>query len=146
PRLSPFGNPAYLLNLLQRAATQIVVVHDDEPLLRGAEDHGLLASPAVRIAVDKHLLMIKVARLLEPRSDRLVGREDVLAGKPFRSLDSDPARLVHGAEDRELIQPAGLIVLGTMARGSMHQPSPVVDTDISGQHERARAVDEGVAV
>ena len=82
PRLAPVRQPMDALDRLERPAAQVVVVHADEPLLGGPEDHRLLASPAVGIAVHQRLLVIQVARLLQPGDDHLVGGEDLLAGQP----------------------------------------------------------------
>ena len=49
--LAPRGRPFHFLNFLERVLAQIVVLQIDEPLLRGAENHGIVAAPAVRIAV-----------------------------------------------------------------------------------------------
>ena len=57
PRLAPAGQPADLVDRLEGPAAQVVVVHADEPLLGRPEDHRLLASPAVRVAVHQRQLV-----------------------------------------------------------------------------------------
>ncbi len=70
PRLAPVRQPADLADRLQCPTAQVVMFDADEPLLGGPEDHRLLATPAMGIAVDQRKLVIKVARLLRvaPRS------------------------------------------------------------------------------
>src|SRR5205823_629331 len=51
PRLAPRGQPVDLADRLEGPPAQVVVVHTDEPLLGGPEDHRLLAPPAMGIAV-----------------------------------------------------------------------------------------------
>ncbi len=45
---APGGDPADLLDGVERALAEIVVLHADEPLLGGAEDGRVVAAPAVR--------------------------------------------------------------------------------------------------
>ena len=119
----------------------------DEPLLGRPEDHRLLAPPAVRIAVHERLLVDRGAPTPSSRSTiTRIGREDLLAGQPLRRLGGEPARLVDRAQDRKLIGPAGLVVLGAVAGGRVDQPGAVLDADVAGQHDRADAVDERVAI
>ena len=49
--LAPIGHPADLADGFERALAEVVTVHADEPLLGGAEDGGLVAAPAMRVAV-----------------------------------------------------------------------------------------------
>jgi hypothetical protein len=49
--LAPVGHPVHLADLAQRGLAQAGLLHADEPLRRGAEDHRRLVAPAVRIAV-----------------------------------------------------------------------------------------------
>ena len=51
-----------------------------------------------------------------------------------------------GLKTEKLIGPAGLVVFGTVPGGRVHQPGPVLDADVTGQHDRADAVDERVAI
>src|SRR5580698_8241701 len=53
---APRGYPLHILDGFQRPLAQIVAVHADEPLLSGAEDGGVVAAPAMRIAV-RYLLL-----------------------------------------------------------------------------------------
>src|SRR6202034_2471068 len=48
---SPAGNPLHFLDFGERILAEIFLVEADEPLLGGAEDHRILAAPAVRVAV-----------------------------------------------------------------------------------------------
>ena len=48
---APGGDPADLLDGLERALAEVVAVHADEPLLGGAEDDRIVAAPAVRVGV-----------------------------------------------------------------------------------------------
>ena len=51
-----------------------------------------------------------------------------------------------GLKIEKLIDPAGLVVLGTVAGGRVDQAGAVLDADVVGQHDRADAVDERVAI
>ena len=49
--LAPGRRPLHFLDVAQRVRAQALLVHADEPLRRGAEDHRRLVAPAMRIAV-----------------------------------------------------------------------------------------------
>ena len=140
------GSQLHLVDRLQGPPAQVVVVDGDEPLLGRPEDHRLLAPPAVGIAVHERLLVEQVARRLELLDDPGIGREDLLAGQPVGGLGGEPARRVDRAQDGELIGPAGLVVLGTVAGRGVDQAGAVLDADVAGQHDRADPVDERVAI
>ena len=114
------------------------MVDRDEPLLGRAEDHRLLAPPAVRIAVRERLLVEEMAGFSQLLHDHGIGGEDLLAGQPVRGIRREAPRLVDRAQDGKPVRPAGLVVFRTMPGGGVHQPGAVLDADILGQHDRAR--------
>ncbi len=48
---APFGHPAHLRDGRQRLVPKVLVIHLDEPLVHGAENHGCLAAPTMRVTV-----------------------------------------------------------------------------------------------
>ena len=50
---TPLRRPFHFLDFLEGALTQLPVVNVDEPLIAGAENDGIVATPAMRIRVRK---------------------------------------------------------------------------------------------
>src|SRR6185437_12294259 len=61
--LAPGRRPPHPLDVAQRVRAQILLIHADEPLRRGAEDQRTLVSPAVRVAVAIGLVMPEPASM-----------------------------------------------------------------------------------
>ena len=140
------GEPRHALDRRERPAPQVVAVDADEPLLGRPEDHRLLASPAVRVAVRERKLVVQVPRLAQARHDHGVRREHVLAAEPLGGLVGELAARVDRAERRELIRPARLIIFRTVAGRGVDQPGPVVDAHVSREHDATRPVGERVPI
>ncbi len=89
----PARNPLDLLDRVESALAQraalLGMVHRDEPLLGRAEDHRLLAAPAVRVAVLGLAGVEHVAPLGQPVDDRWVRLVDVLACERTAALIED---------------------------------------------------------
>src|SRR2546425_9705834 len=90
--LAPGGTPLDPANFLERLLAKRFgcstsralsgacdLIHLDEPLLGGAEDHRIVAAPAVRVAVRIVRGGKKRAALAEKLDDDRIGSEDVLA-------------------------------------------------------------------
>src|SRR5207245_10537923 len=43
--------PSYYVDLLKCFLSEVILFHRDEPLIGGAEDHGILAPPTMRVRV-----------------------------------------------------------------------------------------------
>src|SRR5690349_22413871 len=63
--LAPGRKPLHLLDVAQCVRTQSLLVHADEPLRRGAEDHRRLVAPAMWIAVSDGLVLQQPSALLQ---------------------------------------------------------------------------------
>ena len=61
------------------SAAQIVLVESDEPLFGGAENHRIVAAPAVRIAVREFAFADQRAALFQQLDDDRIGLEHGLA-------------------------------------------------------------------
>ncbi len=125
---------------------QVVAVDPDEPLLGGAEDHRLLATPAVGIAMNKREFVIEITPLAEQGDDLRVRLEHPFAHQPGRSLVVEPSRAIDGAQGGELIGAAGLIVLGAVPGCGVDQPRAVFDRDVLSQDDRAGPLEERVVI
>ena len=118
------------------------LVHRDEPLARGAEDDGLLAAPAVRVAVVDVLVEDQRAALLEPRDDLGVGLVDLHAGpraaRAHLVAHEEAAVVVdrHDRGDAELL--AGEVVVDAVAGRAVDDARAVVEGDVVGVDELAR--------
>ena len=123
------------------------MIDGDEPLLGRPEDHRLLASPAVGIAVHQRHLVKEMARFLAgarrswdwPR--RPAGRRTHSGASSVNRPDR-----IDRAEDGKLIGSARLVVFGTVAGCGMNQPGAVLHADVPGQHDRRDPIDERVAI
>src|SRR5438876_2842506 len=88
-----------VINLLQRLLAEIVLLHRDEPLICRSEDHGVLASPAMRVGV--RLLVVnsiqKQALLFELLDDERIRLKDITSLK-LRYLVCEAAPVIHRGE------------------------------------------------
>src|SRR5712692_10620573 len=90
--------PSYYVDLLKCFLSEVVLFHRDEPLIGGAEDHGILAPPAMRVGVREGAFPEQDARSLELLHDQRVRFEDSLP-LPFRGLVREPALIVERRQD-----------------------------------------------
>ena len=125
-------------------APEIVGLHGDEPLLRGPEDDGLLAAPAVGVAVGGVRRGQEPAALLEEFDDAGVGLPDLLSGK-LRDFLGEPAAVVHRRIGRQTVSAAEVIVLLAVPRGDVHQPGARLQGDVVRQDDLGVPVQPGVA-
>ena len=141
--LAPGGDPPDPLHGLQGPAPQAGVVQGDEPLLRGPEDDGLFAAPAVGIGVGQAALLEESPVALHVLGDARVRVEDVQAGVARRPGDEFPV-LVDGRVDIDAVGLPGQEVVVSVAGGGMHGPGAVLESDVFGQHEPGFPIDEGM--
>ena len=115
-----FGNPA------QRGGVfPILVIHANEPLRGGAEDDWRLVPPAVRVAVGDALHFEQASPGFEFLQDQRIGFPDRLAGqrrdREGGGVGEKPAIVADRVIDRQAIDLADLVVVGTMRRCSMYE-------------------------
>ncbi len=140
-RLAPRRQPRDAVHGLLRALAQPVAVHADEPLRGRAEDHRVLAAPAVRIAVLVRLVRHERARGAQVLDDALVGREDLQPGVRPR-LGGEAARGVDRIDDRQAVAHAGLEVVRAVSGRGVHDAGAGLELDVLGEHHDGIAVEE----
>src|ERR1700752_674311 len=91
------------------------LVHGDEPLRRGAEDHGVLAAPAMRIAMVVLFTEQQHASLPHELDNRIVCIKHALTSKVFDFRRESPC-VVYRAIDLQAVLLANHEVVMTMAR------------------------------
>src|SRR5206468_9100673 len=57
--------PSYYVDLLKCFLSEVILFHRDKPLIGGAEDHGILAPPAMRVGVREGTLPEQDTRRLK---------------------------------------------------------------------------------
>ena len=100
--LAPGGRPLHLLDVAQRVRAQALLVHADEPLRRGAEDHRRLVAPAMRIAVLDLLVLEQPAAALELLDEHFAALVHLQAGDERRAL-AEAAVAHHRVVDRQAV-------------------------------------------
>ena len=132
--VSPAGDPAHLV--VDDAERRVLELrHVDEPLVRGAEDDGLLAAPAVGVAVHQPALSQQPTAgpqhfegLRPPLLQRHAGHDgDVLFEAP---------RAVHGARDPEPVADARLVVLHAVSGGGVDATGAHIQLHVVRQHHQ----------
>ena len=125
------------------------VLHVDEPLFGGPEDHRVMAAPAVWVGVLQVARGQQGAILLEHGDDDRVGLPDGLAleGRrrsqvPRGRVDVDAAAGVDARGRVEAILLAGVEVVGAMRGRGVHCAGAGVGGNVGGQHAQDAAVEE----
>ena len=130
-----------LFDGLRSRLAQTRFIHRDEPLARGPEDDGLMATPAMRVAVIDVLMHDQHAALAEPLDDNRVGFVDFHSAE--RAAEPDALALVEMAvivdrhDDRHIELHASQVVVNTMARSGVDDASTVFHSDVIGIDENA---------
>jgi hypothetical protein len=140
----PRRNPSNAIDLLEDAPAQLVRLHRDEPLLGRAEDHRILASPAVRIAVLHALRREKPPRFAEPGDDRRVGVEDALAREAL-DVVREAAAGIDRRVDRETVPKTDLVVFLPVSRRGVDESRSGVERRMLAEDDDGIAIDPGVA-
>ena len=141
--LAPVGHPVHLADLLERGGAQPCLLHADEPLRRGAEDHRRLVTPAVRVAVAEGLVVQQRPRSAEHLDDVRVRVEDLLAREQRRGRQEPPVgthRIVH----RQAVALADDEVLLAVAGRRVHGTGTAVERHVLAQDHRHLAIVERV--
>ena len=142
--LPPRGCPLHAADVFDRARAQPVLVHGDEPLRGSAEDHGVVAAPAMRIAVFEVGVVEQRAACAEILDDLRVGFPNVHAGVRSRFARENAAR-IHRIDDREIVFHARLEVVRTVPGRRVHRAGSGFHVDVVGQHHRGIAIHEWMA-
>ena len=143
--LAPGRRPLHLGDFLQRAAPQVVALHADEPLLGGAEDGGVMATPAVRIGMFQRLGAQQAPVPAQDLDNGGVGLEHLLPGQPGAGLGGEAAGLVHGTEDGQAVLLADYVIFVAVSRRRVHDAAALFQRHVRAQDHRNVAVQEGVA-
>src|SRR5436190_18207538 len=98
----------------------MALVHRDEPLRRGAEDHRVLAAPAVWIAMIIVLTEEQYAAFAHELNDLIVCVEHTLAREVF-DVRREAAGVIDWAINIEAVAFADDEVVVTMARRGVYQ-------------------------
>ena len=120
---------------------KIVAIESDEPLLGGAENHGIVAAPAVRIAVREFLFADEHAALLQQLDDRSIRLEDRLAfvlGQAF----GEAAFVILRRVGFEVVFLASVEIFGAVARRGMNDSAALIERDVIGENGRAGAIEK----
>ncbi len=119
----------------ERVAPQPFLLHAEEPLRRRAEDHRRLVAPAMRIAVAVRLEVHEPPFLAQRFDDLRVGVENAQTLEQRRARDEAPV-VADRVVDRQVVAPAHLVVVGTMAGRGVHGAG-------AGVERHVRAEDHG---
>ena len=146
------GIPLHVvLDLIAGSLAQAGLVHGDEPLIGGAEQHRVLAAPAMGIAVGDLLLHHQGAALAQKLDDVRVGLVGVHAGERAAGAkllaDVELAVVIDGHADLHALLDANVIVVGTVTGRVVDDTGTVVDANvISKQGHALDALEDGLFV
>ncbi len=107
----------------------------DEPLFGGAEDHRIVAPPAMRVTVRKFLLAEQRSAIAQQLNDDRIRLEycfPFVLGQPFEI----PAMIIDRRVRLDAIFLPGLEVLDAMPRRRVHDAGALIERDVIGQHRR----------
>ena len=139
---APRRDPAHVV--ARGAGLFLEGIDGAEPLRGGAEDDGVLAAPAVRIAMHDLLGSEEGTGLLHVVQDDGVGLFDehslVLSG-----IVGVAALIVDGHDHVHTVAAAGLIVVRAEAGGSVDAAGTGIHRNVIGQHQAARLGQERMA-
>ena len=140
---------AFVRLVIHAAVICRAVIHADEPLRRGAEDDRRLVPPAVRVAVADLLQLEQATQCLQFLQDERVGLPDRLAGqradRQRRGVAQEATVVTDRVVDRQAVNLADLVVLGTVCRCGVDETRPRFDGDVRAADDRHVARLEGVA-
>ena len=138
---APARDPAHIV--ARGAGLFLEGIDGAEPLRGGTEDDGVLAAPAVRIAMDDLLGSEERAGFLHVVQDHGVGLLDehalILAG-----IVGVAALIIDGHDHVHAVAAAGLIVVRTEAGRGVDAARTGIHRDVISQHQAARLGQERV--
>ena len=123
---------------IQCLGAQVVLLHGDEPLRRGAEDDRFLAAPAVRVAVRDLGLLQQHAEFRHFVADRAVGGVDIHAREKFDILPI-PAIVIDRIVHIQPVPQAHLIVVRSVTRSGMDAAGTGIQSDMLAQDDQGRS-------
>ena len=131
-----------LADLFAGLLAQTRLVHRDKPLVGGTEQHGVLAAPAVRIAVRDLLLQNQGAALAQELDDVRVGLVGIhtaegTAGTKLLAGVELAVVIDRHADVGDALLEAGEVVVDAVAGRVVDDTGTVVDTDVIGQQGHA---------
>src|ERR1700684_2128986 len=142
---SPSRNPLHFLYFFQRRAAQprcvrrpyrrAAVVELDEPLFRSAENNGLVAAPAMRIAVREFLLCHQHLTVFQQRNNCWIRFENSLAFIRRQPLHKSSVVIQRSIRLQTVFLP-GREVFGSMTWSGMHASAALLQRHIVRQHTR----------
>ena len=109
------------------------LIHLDEPLLCGAEDYGIVAAPAVRVAVLIGVVAQQGAMVGQKLHDDGIRGEDVFAFVFGQAFGID-AVVVEGRVNFQIVFLAGDEVVRAMAGSSVHDAAALIERHVVGEH------------
>src|SRR5208282_3398139 len=109
--------------------------------LGGAEDHRIVATPAMRIGVHGPFSVQQGAAALDQVNDRLIGVPNPLAGV-FRQAIAQDAFFVHVAGGIKAVLDSGKKVLGAVRRSGVDHAGSSVHGDVVSEHAENFAVEK----
>src|SRR5215469_14619419 len=136
---APRRNPFHLMDFFERFLAQRFLtavrglIHVDEPLLGGAENHRIVAAPAVRVGV---LVVVKAeqrATILQDLHDNRIRAEYVLA-LVFRQAFEIAALVVQRRVNLQLIFLSRNKIIRTVAGSRMHDAAALIERDVVGKN------------
>ena len=130
---APLRLPFHFGDFRERVLAQIVVIEADEPLLGGAENHRIVAAPAVRIAVREFSFADEHAALLQQLDDDRIRLEYGLA-LVFGQAFDEAAFVILRRVGFEAVFLAGAEVVRAMARRGVDDAAALIERDVIGQH------------
>ena len=147
---APGGKPFDLLDSFERVRTEVFAIHADEPLFGGAEDNGIVAAPAMWIAVIDLIGSGKSAVLFQKIDDDGVslpnGLADELVGQRTRcAFGSEHATTgIDRAIDRKAVARADDKVVLAMTWGGMDGPGALFESDVFSVETKRIAIEKRV--
>ena len=130
-----------VVDRVARLIAQAGLVHGDEPLVGRAEQHRVLAAPAVRVAVRDLHLGHEHAAVAEVLDDVRVGLDGVHAGERAAGAegvaDVEPAVVVHGHADVHTLLHAHVVVVDAVAGRVVDDAGAVLGAHVVGEQRHA---------
>lgn len=133
PLLAPGRSPLDLADSFEGLFAE--AINGGKPLLRSPEKHGLLAAPAVGILVLIGRSIQQNPFALQRPDHRFAAVGIRHPGKLSRLAGEMPA-VVNGAQHRQPVEPAHLVVFQAVPRSGMDTAGALLQGDMLAQDER----------
>ena len=138
-------------HLVERLLAQTGLVHGDEPLVRRAEEHRVLAAPAVRVAMGDLHLGHEHAAVAQELDDVRIGLVGVHAGERAAGAELlavvEAAVVVDGHADVHALLHADVVVVDAVAGRVVDDTGTVLGAHVVGQQRHALdPVEDGLLV